>query len=85
MKVKDTAMSAKEIDYIRNSTVARDIAENALNEGYRVGIKEVVKWITAKSTIYRDNELDPECSHFTDQLIIDEDEWQIKLNEWGIE
>jgi len=42
---EDTVMSIDEINYIRNSTVARDIAENAMNNGYQVGRKEVVEWV----------------------------------------
>ncbi|KKN57565.1 hypothetical protein LCGC14_0561110 [marine sediment metagenome] len=38
----DTVMSMKEINHIRNSTVARDMAENAMNAGYEAGIREVV-------------------------------------------
>jgi len=70
MKVKDTVMSMKEINYIRNSTVCRDIANNAMNDGYRVGIKEVVDWIDK----YSDSDF---------YIAIPQDEWQTKLKEWG--
>ena len=44
MEAKDKVMTMKEIDYIRNSTVARDMADNARIEGFKAGIREVVEW-----------------------------------------
>jgi len=37
---EDTVMGMDEINYIRNSTVARDMADNARNEGYKAGKEE---------------------------------------------
>ncbi len=75
MEAKDTVMSDEEINYIRNSTVARDIAENAMNEGYRTGIKEVVEWIMQNTQLlFSDRQ--KELYWFV------REEWQAKLKEW---
>ena len=49
------------------------------------GIREVVEWIKTNSIIYRLDQLDYECSHFADQLLVDEEEWLESLKGWGIE
>ena len=47
MKAKDIVMGMAKIEYIRNSTVARDMVDNAKEEGRKAGIKEVVEWVNA--------------------------------------
>ena len=56
--------------------------ETIYQAGKKAGIREVVEWISDNSTIYRDTELDYECTSFADQLLIDEDDWQAQLKTW---
>jgi len=50
--------------------------DDAYKAGKQAGIKEVVDWVMSES--------DYDCGHFIFGFDIDQDIWNAKLKEWGI-